>query len=171
LDKAGGVALPTVVKAQCFFFDAPLERVISICESFGAARRTDYPWIWLVPPDGEAELWFHISVALWADAERIGLGSTITHEIIADLMWEEIQDWYRSIATAFGVGMEEAEKIVTQRSNVIVRSRASGQRGERALSDCVLALLAEADGLVWSGQLGWTAQALRDDPTLLRLCP
>ena len=159
------------IVAECLLFDASPDQVITTCESFDAVRHEEYPWLWVYRSDGDPQLSLHVSVARWADAERLGLGSTIAHEIIADLMWEDWERWQESVATAFSVNMDEARSLIENRSNVIVRGVVLDSRAETRLRDCILALLANSDGRVWSGPRGWTAHALRENPLCLQLSP
>ena len=167
----GGGHVASEMVAECLLFDASPDQVIATCESFGAVRDGRHPWVWVYSSAGDAQIRFRVSVALWADAERLGLGSTIQHEIIADLMSTEWEDWQQSVATALSTSIDEARGLITKRSNVIVRCIVLDPRAETQLRGCVLALVAHGDGRIWSGRRGWTAQALRENPLQLQLTP
>lgn len=160
--------MQSIISAQCLLFDATPDQVMRTFDSVGAIREKQYGLVWLYPSDRDRQLLFRMSVASWDDGVRLGLHTTIIHEIIADMMEEDFRQWLEAVATAFGVSIDEARSLITEKSNVIVDCEVFDQRAVSVLRDGILALLAEADGLIWSDRRGWTSQSLREHPTDLR---
>lgn len=156
--------------AQCLLFDATPDDVIHTFEALGATREKKYGLVWLYPSETPPyELRLRLSVASWEDGLRLGLGSTITHEMIADMMLDDIRHWLESVSTAFHISTGEANRLITEKSNVIVNCDVFDRRGASVLRDCILTLLGSADGLVWSGASGWTSQSLRENPAIFQI--
>lgn len=91
------MSMPQV--GECLLFDAKPDDVIRVLEEIGAVRNPQSPWVWLHISGERSGASFRLAVASWEDANRLGFGSTISHEINADMTADESWAGFRRSPT------------------------------------------------------------------------